>query len=99
MLAPFRVRSFRFQWPADLLTSWGIEMENLVLGWYILVKTGSGIAPCCARCAAYTLVAAAVTALAGRWHFIGRPIYGRTTHREIGAEGPGAVRNRKKPLS
>jgi hypothetical protein len=35
MLAPFQVRSFRFQWPADLLTSWGIEMENLVLGWYI----------------------------------------------------------------
>src|SRR5258707_6037916 len=44
MLAPFRVRSFRFQWPADLLTSWGIEMENLVLGWYILVETGSGLA-------------------------------------------------------
>jgi predicted MFS family arabinose efflux permease len=41
MLAPFRVRSFRFQWPADLLTSWGGEMENLVLGWYILVETGS----------------------------------------------------------
>ena len=41
MLAPFRARSFRFQWPADLLTSWGIEMENLVLGWYILVETGS----------------------------------------------------------
>ena len=34
--APFRIRSYRFQWPADLLTSWGIEMENLVLGWYIL---------------------------------------------------------------
>jgi MFS family permease len=44
MLAPFRVRSFRFQWPADLLTSWGIEMENLVLGWYILVETGSVLA-------------------------------------------------------
>ncbi|MBV8888193.1 MAG: MFS transporter [Alphaproteobacteria bacterium] len=41
ILAPFQVRSFRFQWPADLLTSWGIEMENLVLGWYILVETGS----------------------------------------------------------
>jgi predicted MFS family arabinose efflux permease len=41
MLAPFRVRSFRFQFPADLATSWGIEMENLVLGWYILVETGS----------------------------------------------------------
>ncbi|HZK90252.1 MAG TPA: MFS transporter [Stellaceae bacterium] len=41
LLAPFRVRSFRFQFPADLLTSWGIEMENLVLGWYILAETGS----------------------------------------------------------
>lgn len=41
MLAPFQVRSFRFQFPADLVTSWGIEMENLVLGWYVLVETGS----------------------------------------------------------
>jgi MFS family permease len=40
-LAPFRIRSFRFQWPADLLTSWAFEMETLVLGWYILVETGS----------------------------------------------------------
>src|SRR6266481_1584177 len=44
MLAPFRVRSFRFQFPADLATSWGIEMENLVLGWYVLVETGSVVA-------------------------------------------------------
>lgn len=41
LLAPFRIRSFRFQWPADLLTSWGFEMENVILGWYILVATGS----------------------------------------------------------
>ena len=41
LLAPFQVRSFRFQYPADLLTSWGSEMENLILGWYILVTTGS----------------------------------------------------------
>ena len=40
-LTPFRIRSFRFQWPADLLTSWAFEMETLVLGWYILVETGS----------------------------------------------------------
>ena len=40
-LAPFHIRSFRFQWPADLLTSWAFEMEALVLGWYILVETGS----------------------------------------------------------
>jgi len=41
ILAPFRVRSFRFQWPADLATSWGFEMEALILGWYVLVETGS----------------------------------------------------------
>lgn len=41
LLAPFAVRSFRFQYPADLLTSWGVEMENLILGWYILAETGS----------------------------------------------------------
>ncbi len=41
MLAPFRVRSFRFQWPADMATSWAFEMENLILGWYVLVETRS----------------------------------------------------------
>ncbi|MSP03715.1 MAG: MFS transporter [Acetobacteraceae bacterium] len=41
MLAPFSVRAFRFQYPADLLTSWGIEMEILILNWYVLVETGS----------------------------------------------------------
>jgi MFS family permease len=41
ILAAFRVRSFRFQWPADLLTSWAFEMETLVLGWYVMVQTGS----------------------------------------------------------
>lgn len=40
-LAPFRVRSFRFQWPADLATSWAFEMELLILGWYVLAATGS----------------------------------------------------------
>jgi predicted MFS family arabinose efflux permease len=40
-LAPFRVRNYRFQWPADLLTSWAFEMETLILGWYVLVQTGS----------------------------------------------------------
>jgi predicted MFS family arabinose efflux permease len=39
--APFRIRSYRFQWPADLLTSWAFEMEALILGWYVLVETGS----------------------------------------------------------
>ncbi len=40
-LAPFGVRSFRFQWPADLATSWAFEMEALILGWYVLATTGS----------------------------------------------------------
>lgn len=40
-LAPFQVRSFRFQWPADLATSWAFEMETLILGWYVLVETQS----------------------------------------------------------
>jgi hypothetical protein len=40
-LAPFGVRSFRFQWPADLAASWAFEMETLVLGWYVLTATGS----------------------------------------------------------
>ena len=40
-LAPFRIRHSRFQWPPDLLTSWPFEIATLVLGWYILVQTGS----------------------------------------------------------
>ena len=41
LLSPFRVRGFLFQWPADLLTNIGIEMEMLMLGWYILTETKS----------------------------------------------------------
>lgn len=41
ILAPFRQRSFRFQWPADLAVSWAFEMETLILGWYVLAETGS----------------------------------------------------------
>ena len=41
MPSPFSVRSFRFQWPADLATSWAFEMEALILGWYVLEATGS----------------------------------------------------------
>jgi MFS family permease len=41
VLSAFKVRSFRFQWPADLLTSWAFEMETLILGWYMLNETGS----------------------------------------------------------
>src|SRR5262245_16821384 len=41
VFAPFRVRNFRIQWPSDLLTSCAFEMETLILGWYVLVETGS----------------------------------------------------------
>jgi predicted MFS family arabinose efflux permease len=40
-LAPFSVRAFRFQWPADLSTSWAFEMETIILAWYVLVETES----------------------------------------------------------
>src|SRR6185312_1340011 len=40
-LGPFALKSFRFQWPADLLTSWAGEMEGIILSWYIIVETGS----------------------------------------------------------
>lgn len=40
-LAPFGTRSFRYQWPADLCTAWALEMEVLILGWYVLVESGS----------------------------------------------------------
>lgn len=40
-LAPFAVRSYRFQWSADLFTSWATEMEVVLLGWYIAAETGS----------------------------------------------------------
>lgn len=35
------MRSFRFQWPADLVASWAFEMETIILGWYVMVNTGS----------------------------------------------------------
>jgi len=38
---PFQVRSFRFQWPADLAASWAFEMETILLGWFILIESGS----------------------------------------------------------
>ena len=41
ILAAFRVRSFRFQFPADLLTSLAFEMETVILSWYIISQTGS----------------------------------------------------------
>ena len=39
--AAFRTESYRFQWIADLLTSWAFEMETLILVWYVLIETDS----------------------------------------------------------
>ncbi len=38
-LQPFHGRDYRRLWTGDLLTSWAFEMENIILGWYILVET------------------------------------------------------------
>jgi predicted MFS family arabinose efflux permease len=35
------VKAFRLQWPAALVTVWALEMETLILGWYVLVETES----------------------------------------------------------
>jgi hypothetical protein len=40
-LGAFRIRSFRFQFSSDLLTSWAFEMETVILGWYVMTNTGS----------------------------------------------------------
>lgn len=40
-LSAFSVKSFRYQWPADCLASWALEMEVLILNWFVLVETGS----------------------------------------------------------
>ncbi len=37
----FSYGSFRMQWIADSLMSWSNEMENLILGWFVLVQTDS----------------------------------------------------------
>lgn len=41
LFTAFSTPGFRFQWSADLLAAWAFEMETLILGWYILVSTGS----------------------------------------------------------
>ena len=40
-LAAFAFTSFRFQFGADLCVAWALEMEVLILGWYVLVETDS----------------------------------------------------------
>lgn len=40
-LHSFSYRNFRMQWIADSLMNWSVEMENLILGWFVLVQTDS----------------------------------------------------------
>lgn len=41
MASLFAARGFRFQWPADLATSWAFGMAALILNWSVLSSTGS----------------------------------------------------------
>ena len=41
MFESLRIRSFRYQWAADAFATWAAEMETLLLGWFVLVDTGS----------------------------------------------------------
>ena len=75
-LAPFRIRSYRFQWPADLLTSWAFEMETIILGWYVLVETNSVVMWCSTLISCSAAVAGA-SCLAVRRSVI-QAIIGRT---------------------
>jgi predicted MFS family arabinose efflux permease len=43
VLEAFQIRNFRFQFGADLLVAWAIEMEVIILAWYILISTDSAI--------------------------------------------------------
>lgn len=40
-LSAFSIKSFRYQWPSDLLASCALEMEILILNWFVLVETQS----------------------------------------------------------
>ena len=44
IFSAFKISSFRFQFGADLLVAWAIEMEVIILAWYILVATESPVA-------------------------------------------------------
>ncbi len=62
-LAPFKVKAFRLQWPAALVTVWALEMETLILGWYVLVETGSVVL--LTRCGASLYLGTLVAPLLG----------------------------------
>ena len=47
-LAPFRIRNYRFQWPARSAHLVGVrDRGSLILGWLMLVETGSVLLPPC----------------------------------------------------
>lgn len=66
--AAFRFSSFRFQWPSDLLASWALEMEVLILNWFVLIETQSVTALALFAGLQYlgSLIAPAMGALADR---------------------------------
>lgn len=41
MFASFAIPSYRFQWLADVFSASGLEMETVILAWYVLVATDS----------------------------------------------------------
>jgi predicted MFS family arabinose efflux permease len=67
-LSAFSVKSFRFQWPADLLSSFALEMEVLILNWFVLIETKSVTALALFAGLQYlgSLIAPAMGALADR---------------------------------
>lgn len=43
IFAAFGIPSFRFQFGADMLVAWAIEMEVIILAWYVLTETNSAV--------------------------------------------------------
>ncbi len=68
-LSAFAIPSFRYQWPADLLSSWALEMEVLILNWYVALEFRSATISALFAGLQYfgSLIAPGVGALADRF--------------------------------
>ena len=68
-LAVFQIPSFRFQYGADLLVAWAIEMEVIILAWYVLTATDSALLLAILGALRFsgTLVAPMIGAFADGW--------------------------------
>jgi len=62
------VPAFRRLWSADLFSAWGAEMETIILGWYVLMRTDSAFLVSLVAALRFggTLVAPAAGVLADR---------------------------------